>query len=88
MTGYAGATYLDPTGAGRRQQRADHHYLHQNMGYGNIVTTDWLPSGAWINAAQAGADVMGGADPGATGFAMSDFQPGADRPDQRLGTES
>jgi len=73
MTGYAGATYLDPTGAGAGNSAPIINYLHQNMGYGNIVTTDWLPSGAWINAAQAGADVMGGADPGAVGFAMSDF---------------
>src|SRR5262249_2477111 len=36
-------------------------------------TTDWLPSTAWVNAANAGSDVMGGADPGATGFSMADF---------------
>ncbi|HZB33902.1 MAG TPA: glycoside hydrolase family 3 C-terminal domain-containing protein, partial [Streptosporangiaceae bacterium] len=34
---------------------------------------DWLPSGAWVSAANAGSDVMGGADPGAAGFTMSGF---------------
>src|SRR6185436_620480 len=44
-----------------------------NMGYDGLVTTDWLPSGSWINAANAGSDVMGGADPGAVGFDMNNF---------------
>jgi beta-glucosidase len=28
-----------------------------------VIVTDWIPSGAWTNAAIAGSDVMGGADP-------------------------
>jgi len=75
MTGYAGAAYLDPTGTGAGNSAPIINYLRQNLGlgYGNVVTTDWLPSGAWISAADAGADVMGGADPGAAGFSMDTF---------------
>jgi beta-glucosidase-like glycosyl hydrolase len=73
MTGYAGATYLDPTGTGAGNSAPIINYLRQNMGYTGLVTTDWLPSGAWVSAAQAGADVMGGADPGATGFSIDSF---------------
>ena len=73
MTGYAGATYLDPTGTGAGNSAPIINYLRQNLGYGNVVTTDWLPSTAWVSAANAGADVMGGADPGATGFSMDTF---------------
>ncbi|GAA1995563.1 discoidin domain-containing protein [Catenulispora subtropica] len=73
MTGYAGATYLDPTGTGAGNSAPIIDYLRQNLGYKNVVTTDWLPSGAWISAANAGADVMGGADPGAAGFSMDTF---------------
>jgi beta-glucosidase len=42
-------------------------------GYTGVITTDWLPSGAWVSAANAGADVMGGADPGAVGFSIDSF---------------
>ena len=73
MTGYAGAKYLDPTGTGAGNSAPIINYLRQNLGYTNIVTTDWLPSSAWISAANAGADVMGGADPGATGFSIDNF---------------
>ncbi|MFD0632119.1 discoidin domain-containing protein [Catenulispora yoronensis] len=73
MTGYAGATFLDPTGTGAGNSAPIINYLRQNLGYGNVVTTDWLPSGAWVSAANAGADVMGGADPGAAGFSMDSF---------------
>src|SRR6185295_8393662 len=48
-------------------------YLRQNLGYTGLITTDWLPSGSWVNAARAGSDVMGGADPGAAGFSMDTF---------------
>jgi beta-glucosidase len=48
-------------------------YLRETMKYDGVVTTDWLPSGAWIQAINAGSDVMGGADPAATGFSMADF---------------
>ncbi|HEV2345441.1 MAG TPA: discoidin domain-containing protein [Actinocrinis sp.] len=73
MTGYAGAAYLDPTGTGAGNSAPIINYLRQNMGYTGLITTDWLPYGGWISAAQAGADVMGGADPGSTGFSMTDF---------------
>jgi hypothetical protein len=43
------------------------------MGYDGLVTTDWLPSGNWVRAANAGSDVMGGADPGVAGFDMNTF---------------
>ncbi|HVV23579.1 MAG TPA: discoidin domain-containing protein [Pseudonocardiaceae bacterium] len=73
MTGYAGAAYLDPTGAGAGNSAPIIDYLRQNMGYTGLITTDWLPSGAWVSAAEAGADVMGGADPGADGFSLDSF---------------
>jgi beta-glucosidase len=73
MTGYAGASYLDPSGAGAGNSAPIINYLRQNMGYTGLITTDWLPSGAWVSAANAGADVMGGADPGAVGFSIDTF---------------
>jgi beta-glucosidase len=73
MTGYAGASFLDPSGAGAGNSAPIMNYLRQNMGYTGLITTDWLPSGAWVSAANAGADVMGGADPGATGFSIDTF---------------
>jgi beta-glucosidase len=41
--------------------------------FDGIICTDWLPYSAWPNCANAGADVMGGADPGAVGFSMGTF---------------
>jgi beta-glucosidase len=73
MTGYAGSSYLDPSGAGAGNSAPIINYLRQNMGFTGLITTDWLPSGAWVSAANAGADVMGGADPGATGFSIASF---------------
>ncbi|MBM9506921.1 discoidin domain-containing protein [Actinacidiphila acididurans] len=74
MPGYAGSSYLDPGGPGAGDSAKILTYLRQNMGYTGLITTDWLPSGAWVNAANAGSDVMGGADPGATGFTMAGFE--------------
>jgi beta-glucosidase len=74
--GYAGSSYLDPGGPGAGDSAKILAYLRQNLGYTGLITTDWLPSGAWINAANAGSDVMGGADPGATGFTMASFESG------------
>jgi beta-glucosidase len=74
MPGYAGSSYLDPGGPGAGDSAKILAYLRQNLGYTGLITTDWLPSGAWINAANAGSDVMGGADPGATGFTMGSFE--------------
>jgi beta-glucosidase-like glycosyl hydrolase len=73
MTGYAGSSFLDPSGAGAGNSAPIINYLRQNMGYTGLITTDWLPSGAWVSAANAGADVMGGADPSATGFSIDSF---------------
>jgi beta-glucosidase len=73
MPGYAGSSYLDPGGPGAGDSAPILAYLRQNLGYTGLITTDWLPSGAWIRAATAGSDVMGGADPGAAGFTMDSF---------------
>jgi beta-glucosidase-like glycosyl hydrolase len=73
MPGYAGSSFLDPGGPGAGDSKPIITYLRTNMGYDGLVTTDWLPSGSWINAANAGSDVMGGADPGAVGFDMNTF---------------
>ncbi len=66
MPGYAGSSYLDPGGPGAGDSKPILDYLRNNLGYTGLITTDWLPSGAWVRAANAGSDVMGGADP--TGF--------------------
>jgi beta-glucosidase len=73
MPGYAGSSYLDPGGPGAGDSAPILSYLRQNLGYTGLITTDWLPPGSWVNAAKAGSDVMGGADPGATGFSMDTF---------------
>jgi beta-glucosidase-like glycosyl hydrolase len=73
MPGYAGSSYLDPGGPGAGDSAPILAYLRQNLGYTGLITTDWLPSGSWVNAARAGSDVMGGADPGAAGFSMDTF---------------
>ncbi|MGI5229072.1 discoidin domain-containing protein [Actinoallomurus sp. CA-142502] len=73
MPGYAGSSYLDPGGPGAGNSKPILDYLRNNLGYTGLITTDWLPSGAWISAANAGSDVMGGADPGASGFSIADF---------------
>ncbi|MEV5704691.1 discoidin domain-containing protein [Actinoallomurus sp. NPDC052274] len=73
MPGYAGSSYLDPGGPGAGNSKPILDYLRNNLGYTGLITTDWLPSGAWISAANAGSDVMGGADPGASGFSIASF---------------
>ncbi|WP_433533294.1 discoidin domain-containing protein [Micromonospora sp. CA-263727] len=73
MPGYAGSSYLDPGGPGAGDSAPILAYLRQNLGYQGLITTDWLPSGSWVGAANAGSDVMGGADPGAAGFSMDTF---------------
>ncbi len=73
MPGYAGSSYLDPGGPGAGDSAPILAYLRQNLGYTGLITTDWLPSGSWIGAANAGSDVMGGSDPGATGFSIASF---------------
>ena len=76
MPGYAGSSLLDPGGPGAGDSAKILAYLRQNMGFTGLITTDWLPSGSWVGAANAGADVMGGADPGAPGFTMGTFTAG------------
>ncbi|MFF4124389.1 discoidin domain-containing protein [Microbispora rosea] len=73
MPGYAGSSYLDPGGSGAGDSKPILDYLRNNLGYTGLITTDWLPSSVWVKAANAGSDVMGGADPGATGFTMATF---------------
>jgi beta-glucosidase len=73
MPGYAGSSYLDPGGPGAGNSAPILRYLRDNLGYTGLITTDWLPSGAWVSAANAGSDVMGGADPGAADFTISGF---------------
>ena len=73
MPGYAGSSFLDPGGPGAGDSKPIIDYLRNTMAYDGLVTTDWLPWGSWINAANAGSDVMGGADPGAVGFDMNTF---------------
>ncbi|MGB3437615.1 MAG: discoidin domain-containing protein [Actinophytocola sp.] len=73
MPGYAGSSLLDPGGPGAGDSAPILAYLRQNLGFTGLITTDWLPSGSWVGAANAGSDVMGGADPGAPGFTMAQF---------------
>jgi beta-glucosidase-like glycosyl hydrolase len=63
MPGYAGSNFLDPGGRGAGDSIGILSYLREVLGYDGLIMTDWLPSGAWIRAANAGSDVMGGADP-------------------------
>ncbi|WP_394838026.1 discoidin domain-containing protein [Pendulispora rubella] len=76
MPGYAGSSYLDPGGPGAGNSAPILAYLRQNLAYTGLITTDWLPSGAWVSAANAGSDVMGGADPGAPGYSIATFLAG------------
>jgi len=73
MPGYAGSSLLDPGGPGAGDSAPILAYLRQNLGFTGLITTDWLPSGSWVRAANAGSDVMGGADPGAAGFSIATF---------------
>ncbi|MBN1411594.1 MAG: discoidin domain-containing protein [Spirochaetales bacterium] len=73
MPGYAGSSYLDPGGEGAGNSAPILQYLRDTVKFNGVICTDWLPWGAWVDAAQAGADVMGGADPGAVGFSMATF---------------
>lgn len=80
MPGYAGSDFLDPGGRGAGDSIGILAYLREVMGYDGLIMTDWLPSGAWIRAANAGSDVMGGADP--ANIDMNSFIAGVDS--QRL----
>ncbi|WP_010419190.1 discoidin domain-containing protein [Anaerophaga thermohalophila] len=82
MPGYAGSSYLDPGGPGAGDSKKIIDYLRETVGFQGPVCTDWLPWGAWIDAANAGSDIMGGADPGADGFSMNNFIAGV--PEERI----
>ncbi len=73
MPGYAGSSFIDPGGPGAGDSPAIIRYLREVIGYDGVICTDWLPSPSWINSAAAGADVMGGSNPGAVGFNMANF---------------
>lgn len=73
MPGYAGSSFLDPGGPGAGDSKKILDYLRNIVKFDGIICTDWLPYSAWANCANAGADVMGGADPGAVGFSMATF---------------
>jgi beta-glucosidase-like glycosyl hydrolase len=73
MPGYAGSSYLDPGGPGAGDSAKILAYLRQNLGYTGLITTDWLPSSAWVNSANAGSDVMGGSNPGDATNPISTF---------------
>lgn len=72
MPGYAGSQLLGPTGGGAGDNVGILGYLRTNMNYQGLICTDWLPSGAWQRALNAGSDVMGGADPAAMGTFETD----------------
>ncbi|WP_224242812.1 galactose-binding domain-containing protein [Hyalangium gracile] len=67
MPGYAGTPLLGPEGYGAGDNPSIINYLRTNMGYNGVICSDWLPSGAWSRSANAGSDVMGGANPGQMG---------------------
>ena len=62
MPGYAGSRFLSPEGGGAGDAPKILAYLKTTMGYGGVVTTDWLPNSAWVNSINAGSDVNGGGD--------------------------
>jgi hypothetical protein len=62
MPGYAGSRFLSPEGGGAGDAPKILAYLRSPMGYKGVVTTDWLPSSAWVNSVNAGSDVNGGGD--------------------------
>jgi beta-glucosidase len=67
MPGYAGSWLLGPDGWGAGDDPGIIAYLRDQMGYDGLICSDWLPVGAWIRSANAGSDVMGGANPGEPG---------------------
>src|SRR3954465_13795081 len=73
MPGYAGSSLLDPGGPGAGDSAKILAYLRQNLGFTGLITTDWLPSGSWIGAANARSGRLGGAGPGAVGFTIANF---------------
>ncbi len=76
MPGYAGSSFLHPGGPGAGDSIGILSYLREALSYDGLIMTDWLPSGAWIRAANAGSDVMGGANP--SNIDMSAFIKGVD----------
>ncbi len=73
MPGYAGSSFIDPGGSGAGDSKPILDYLRDVVNFEGVICTDWLPYGSWVNSALAGADVMGGSNPGAEGFSMDEF---------------
>jgi beta-glucosidase-like glycosyl hydrolase len=61
MPGYAGCALLQKAGRGAGDDPGIIGYLRDSLHYKGLITTDWLPSSAWVNAINAGSDVCGGA---------------------------
>lgn len=61
MPGYSSCPLLQTAGRGAGDDPGIIGYLRDTLHYDGVITTDWLPSGAWVNACNAGSDVMGGA---------------------------
>ena len=61
MPGYATCALLQKEGRGAGDDPGIIGYLRDSLGFKGLITTDWLPSSAWVNAINAGSDVMGGA---------------------------
>jgi beta-glucosidase-like glycosyl hydrolase len=71
MPGYSSCPLLQTAGRGAGDDPGIIGYLRDSLKYDGIITTDWLPSGAWVNACNAGSDVMGGAAAAAGAAALT-----------------
>lgn len=68
MPGYGGTRLFGPDDHGAGDNPYIIGYLRNEMNFSEgLIMTDWLPSGAWVGSALAGADVMGGAAPAVKG---------------------
>jgi beta-glucosidase len=71
MPGYAKCAFLQSADRGAGDDPGIIGYLRNTLKYDGVITTDWLPSGAWVNACNAGSDVMGGAAAAAGAAALT-----------------
>ncbi len=72
MPGYGGTTLFGPSTHGAGDNPYIISYLRNQMGYEGLICSDWLDSWVWLDSANAGCDVMGGADP----TKRHDYDPG------------
>ena len=87
MPGYAGSSFLDPGGPGAGDSAPILAYLRQNLGFTGLITTDWLPSGSWVGAAQRRLRRDGRRRPGRGRLLDGHVhRERAGRPDRRRGT--